>query len=144
MKEYCFNAVKDAYTSYNALDDAEKSLVSNYAVLEQKISDLKTLYGKDINFSLTYQENLPVVEEPTDDTPEKKFPWVLVIIIAASVLAAGGAAVVVVIFIKKKGKCDAAQTVTESENDVAAEDVIADTTADDVAFTDENTDAKED
>lgn len=144
MKEYCFNAVKDAYTSYNALADAEKSLVSNYAVLEQKISDLKTLYGKDIDFSLTYQENLPVVEEPTDDTPEKKFPWVLVIIIAASVLAAGGAAVVVVIFIKKKGTCDVAQTVTESENDVAAEDVIADTTLDDVAFTDENTDAKED
>ena len=142
MKEYCFNAVKDARAAYLALNETEKALVSNYAVLEGKINDLNTLYGKEIDFDLTYAENLPANEDPTDDTPDKKSPWVIIVIIVASVLVAGGAAVAVVFIIKKKKTAAVVEEISEASEETVSE---CDSTEEgETAPTEDNTDAKED
>ena len=142
MKEYCFNAVKDARAAYLALNETEKALVSNYAVLEGKINDLNTLYGKEIDFDLTYAENLPANEDTTDDKPDKKSPWVIIVIIVASVLVAGGAAVAVVFIIKKKKTAAVVEEISEASEETVSE---CDSTEEgETAPTEDNTDAKED
>ena len=107
MTKYCFELIKDAKASYDALTDAEKANVKNASVLETKLADLKTVWGKDVDFSKTYEENLPT-EDPVDPTPDPDpkpdglKTWVIVLIIVGSVLVAGGAAVAVVLVIRKK------------------------------------------
>ncbi len=106
--EYCFNNVKDAKKAYDALTAEEKELVTNASVLETKIADLNALYGKTVDFNLSYAENLgveenepPVTEDPIDDNKGLQ-AWVIVLIVAGSVLVIGGAAVVAVVLTKKK------------------------------------------
>lgn len=107
--EYCFNNVKDAKQAYDALSAEEKALVSSAAVLETKIADLNKLYGKTVDFSLSYAENIGVENEdvpPVDPQESEKGPvvWVIVLIVSGSVLVLGGAAAVAVILIKRKKK----------------------------------------
>ena len=103
MTEYSFNLLKDARETYLALTEDERQLVSNAAVLDAKIAEMKTIYGKDIDFSLSYTENLPTDPGTNDpgDSEDGLDGWVIAIIVAASALLGAGAAVTI-IFIKKK------------------------------------------
>ena len=105
--EYCFNNVKDAKKAYDALTAEEKALVTNAAVLDEKISALNELYGKTVDFSLSYSENIgieqdePIVDDPVEPDNDLDV-WVIVIVAAGAVVVLGGAAVVTVILIKRK------------------------------------------
>ncbi len=105
--EYCFNSVKDAKKTYDALTAEEKELVTNASVLDEKIAALNALYGKTVDFSLSYAENIGVEENdtPTEEpepTPEGLAPWIIVLIVVGSVLVVGGAATATVILMKRK------------------------------------------
>ena len=102
--EYCFNNVKDAKNAYDKLSTEEKALVTNASVLDEKIAALNALYGKEIDFNLSYAENLGVQDDaPVDNNePDGIKAWVIVLIVVGSVLVLGGAAVVTVILIKRK------------------------------------------
>ena len=105
--EYCFNNVKNAKKAYDALTAEEKELVTNASVLDEKIAALNELYGKTVDFNLSYAENIGVEEnedpivEP-DPAPKGLETWVIVLIVVGSVLVIGGAAVVTVVLMKKK------------------------------------------
>ncbi len=106
--EYCFNNVKDAKKAYDALTAEEKALVSNASVLDEKIAALNELYGKTVDFNLSYAENIGVednnpIEDP-NPAPKGLETWVIVLIVVGAVLVLGGAAVVTVILIKRKKK----------------------------------------
>ena len=109
--EYCFNNVRDAKKAYDALTAEEKALVTNASVLEEKITALNELYGKTVDFNLTYAENLGEENQGgTDITPSDPLPgprietWVIVLIAVGGVLVLGGAVTVTVILIKRKRK----------------------------------------
>ena len=108
--EYCFNSVKEAKKAYDALSDADKALIANAAILEQKIAELNEIYGKTVDFNLTYKENVGTESEPEnpgDENPVEKpegglETWVIVVIVVVSVLVLAGGAAVTVILIKKQ------------------------------------------
>ncbi|MBQ7391318.1 MAG: leucine-rich repeat protein [Clostridia bacterium] len=105
--EYCFNKVKDAKKAYDALTAEEKELVTNASVLDAKIAALNELYGKTVDFGLSYAENVGVEEDTpiVDDNaepPQGLQVWVIVLIVVGSVLVIGGAAAVTVVLMKKK------------------------------------------
>ena len=108
MTKYCFELVKDARASYLALSDAEKANVSNASVLDTKLAEFKAAWGKEVDFNLTYEQNLPVQEPPVEEPPTTDDPnggldtWVIIVIIVGAVLVAGAAAVAVVLILKKK------------------------------------------
>ena len=102
--EYSFEKVKEANAAYLALTDAEKALVTGSEKLQTKIKDLSAALGRDVDFSLSYEDHLP--KEPEGpigpDEPEPKpFPTVLVIVCAA-VLVVAAAGVVTLLLIRKK------------------------------------------
>ena len=119
--EYCFNKIKDAKKAYDALSASDKALITNAAVLEQKIAELTALYGREIDFNLSYKENVGTDELPEDpnggDNEEPKDgikTWVIVLIVVGSVLVlAGGAAAVLVI--RKKGGASVADGKDEAD-----------------------------
>ena len=100
--EYTFNAIKEARASYLALTDDERALVSNAAELETKIAQLSEVFGRDINFDLTYADHI------TDDGGEDLGPdggnGAVVVIIVVSVVVVLALAAAGVIFLKKRGK----------------------------------------
>ncbi len=109
--EYCFNNVKDAKKAYDALTAEEKALVKNASVLDEKIAALNEIYGKTVDFNLSYSENVGVEgnNTPTPEPPapvEGLKPWVIVLIVVGAVLVAGGAAAATVILIKRKKKAE--------------------------------------
>ena len=127
--EYCFNNVKEAKKAYDALSASDKALITNADVLDQKIADLNAIYGKVVDFNLSYKENVGVEEEipenPGDDDNNNEQPkeglktWVIVLIVVGSVLVLGGGAAVAVILIKKKGTsvCKEETEATEETED---------------------------
>ena len=106
--EYCFNLIKDAKASYDALTAAEKAMVANASVLNEKIAELNTAWGKEVDLSATYADNLPKVEPtpdpapPVDDDPKGLSIGVIIAIAAAGVVVLAGAGVAVWFFLKKK------------------------------------------
>ena len=132
--EYCFNNVKEAKKAYDALTATEKALVTNAAVLDQKIADLNAIYGKEVDFSLTYKENVGTdvtPNEPGDDneTPDGIKTWVIVLIIVGSVLVlAGGAFVVITIL--RKNKVATPETTETSEEVYEASESVTDESED--------------
>ena len=107
--EYSFNKVKEARAEYLALTDADRAKIANAALLDQKIADLTAAIGKDIDFSLSYEDHVSHTEEenePTEPTlPDENNGWILpVIIISASVVVLAAALVAVLFFINKKKK----------------------------------------
>ena len=108
--EYCFNSVKEAKKAYDALSDADKALITNAALLEEKIAQLNELYGKTVDFNLSYQENVGVEGEPENPGENKPIEqpeggleaWVIIVIVVAAVLVLAGGAAVTVVLIKKK------------------------------------------
>ena len=105
--EYTFNKVKEAKEAFDALTSEEKALVTNVSKLEAKIADLNTIYGKTVDFTLSYAENAGVDDvdpsEPGDADPTNMV-LIIVLIAVGSVLVLGGATVVTVILIKRKKK----------------------------------------
>ena len=126
--EYCFNNVKEAKKAYDALSASDKALITNAAVLDQKIAELNAIYGKVVDFSLSYKDNVGTEEEapenPGENDNNNEQPkeglktWVIVLIVLGSVLVLGGGATVAVILIKKKGTsvCKEETEVTEEES----------------------------
>lgn len=54
--EYSYNLIRDVFKSYNALTEEEKSLVTNYSVLQGKLSDLRNEMANEIDFNKDYSE----------------------------------------------------------------------------------------
>ena len=111
--------VEEAKKAYDALSATDKALITNASVLDEKIADLNVIYGKDVDFNLTYKENVGVEEEETPTDPgeneepnEGVKPWVIVLIVVGSVLVLAGGAAAAVILIKKKRTTEC----TEEEN----------------------------
>jgi hypothetical protein len=106
--EYCFNLVKDAKVAYDALTAEEKALVANASILNEKITELNTAWGKEVDLSGSYADNLPKEdvtpepEPPIDDIDEGIDTWVIIVIAVAGAVVLGGAVVAVCIFVKKK------------------------------------------
>ena len=108
--EHSFNSLKEARAAYLALTDAERALVSNGSVIEEKITELTAAMGKTPDFELTYEDHFPEDPgtggepgtEPGTGEPEPSNAGVIVLIVVISVLVVGGAAAGVVIFLKKK------------------------------------------
>jgi len=156
--KYSYDIVKDARASYLALTDSERALVTNSAVLDQKIADLALAMGVTLDFSKTYEEHF-ATEQPEDEEPpvDEEPPagldaWVIILIVAGSVIAAGAIAFGVMMFLKKKStnvtfvqnvasENSAAEELTEvEENEAEASEAEADV-ADAVAENEEAADA---
>ena len=105
--EYCFNNVKAAKQAYDALSEEDKALVTNAAVLTEKIAELNAIYGKVVDFNLTYKENVGTEETPNEPNDKNEEPkdgvktWVVVLIVVGSVLVLAGGAFVAITFVRK-------------------------------------------
>ena len=127
--EYSFNKVKDARATYLALTDEEKAGISNYDVLENKISDLCAAMGLNPDFSKEYKDHFPEEpdapsEPPADPEPSDKIDGlVIAIIIIASAIAVTAAVVVVIIFKKKSSTKLAADDQAEEAHDNSEDSV---------------------
>jgi hypothetical protein len=103
--KYSYDIVKDARASYLALTEAERALVSNAAVLDQKIADLAAAMGVTLDFSKTYEEHF-VTDEPNEEPPvvdDKGLElWVIIVIAAGSTVAAAAIALGIILFLKRK------------------------------------------
>jgi hypothetical protein len=101
--KYSFEIVKDANAAYLALTEDERAMVENADVLTTKISELSAALGRDVDFTLSYEEHLEEeIIEPTPTPPTGPKTWVIVLIISASVIVLAGAAVVTTLLIRKK------------------------------------------
>jgi len=103
--KYSFELVKDANAAYLALTEDERAMVENAQVLTAKISELSAAIGRDVDFSLSYEEHFDQGVQgpgPGDETPGGLDTWVVVLIISASVVALAGATVVTTLLIRKK------------------------------------------
>ena len=143
--EYSFNKVKDARATYLALTEEEKEGVSNYNVLENKISDLCAVMGLNPDFSKEYKDHFPEEPDaPTDpdsntDPADKNDGLVIAIIIIASVAVAAAVAVVLILIKKKTAikpvKDDQAEDAPESSEDTSDN---SDDTAENIEDTSDN------
>ena len=107
--KYSFDKVKEARAAYLALTDAERDLITNKARLDQKLADINTAFGTELDFTKNYEDYVsesepPVVEPPVDEPKDGLAPWVIVLIVVGSVLVAGGVAVLAVVLVKKNQK----------------------------------------
>ena len=105
--EYCFNSVKEAKKAYDALSAEEKALIANASVLDEKIAELNAIYGKEVDFTLSYKDNVGEEKLPDDgnnnEQPDEGLKtWVIVLIVVGTVLVLGGGVTVAVVIIKKK------------------------------------------
>ena len=75
--KYSFEKVKEAHDAYHALTEEEKALVVGADTLQTKIKELSVAIGRDIDFSLTYEEHFPEKQpdetDPIDPEPESNF-----------------------------------------------------------------------
>jgi hypothetical protein len=106
---HSFNAVKDAREAFLALSAEEQARITNGAVLDQKIADLKTAMGKELDFSLTYEDHFKADDgdDPVDPpviNPPAEGPDLIVIIciVAGGVLLVAAGVVVALVLLKKK------------------------------------------
>ena len=101
--KYSFEIVKDANAAYLALTEEERMMVENAQVLTEKISELSAAIGRDVDFSLSYEEHfeqdISVTPPPKPTAPQT---WVIVLIMSASVIVVAGATVVTILLIRKK------------------------------------------
>ena len=132
--EYSFELVKDARASYLALTEEEKKQVDNAATLDEKIAELATAMGKELDFSISYADHFKV-EEPDDPgvtppvvEPKPAVDPIVIVVIAVAAVLLIGAGVVTVILLKKKKA--AAQVVEPSEASAVAEETGEDTASD--------------
>ena len=107
--KYSFEKVKEAHTAYNALTAEEKALITGADTLQTKISELSAAIGRDVDFSLAYEDHFPKEDTdgsgPSDDTngePNGGFPITFVIACVAAVVVLAGGAVITVLLIRKK------------------------------------------
>lgn len=127
MTKVCFDFIKDARASFLALTEAERALVANASVLDTKLAELNTVWGREVNLDLTYEENLPSTnpEPPAgggDDDSKGLDTWVLIAIIGGVVLVVAVVAVAVILVNKKKK-----QIVATTEAPTDAEPVAEET-----------------
>ena len=153
MTKVCFEFIKDARASYLALTDAERVAVSNASVLDQKLAELNTVWGKEVDLSLTYEENLPSSDEPNNpeppivgNDPNEFDAWIIIAIIGAVILV--GVAVVVVVLAKKKQDGEKAEEAVETlgeptVNTEAEAESLVETEADTAVDTDSEAKIKE-
>ena len=139
--EYCFNLVKEARASYLALSDEEQALVSNGAILAEKITALTAAMGVEPDFTKTYSSHFatdePVVDnpgenDPTDDNNNGGTLTIILIVVGAVVVLAGAA---VALALVKKNK---ATVATEAGDTEAVEETVEETaeeTTDDTTTT---------
>ena len=124
--EYAYNTLKAAIESYEALTAEEKALVSNASVLETKKAELAAKMGKEIDFTLAYEDYFPATEDdgnPGDCDDKDNNGWVVAVIISASVLVVAAAAAVAFFIIKNKRKAHAAiEAEASTEDEASAED----------------------
>jgi hypothetical protein len=121
--EYCFNIVKDARASFNALTDEEKALVGNADVLTQKIEALIAAMNVEVDFEKTYADHFPeqtnpeippVVTPPDDDDDKPVIElWIILVIVGAAVVVIGAVCAVVIAVGKKKKATKEQGTATE-------------------------------
>ena len=103
--KYSFEIVKDANAAYLALTEDERAMVVNADVLTTKISELSAALGRDVDFTLSYEEHINQgIVDPTPGPQTSSGPktWVIVVITSASVIVLAGAAVVTTLLIRKK------------------------------------------
>jgi hypothetical protein len=135
MTKVCFDFIKDARASFLALTEAERAVVANASVLDTKLAELNTVWGREVNLDLTYEENLPSTnpEPPAgggDDDSKGLDTWVLIAIIGGVVLVVAVVAVAVILVNKKKKQIVAtteaptdAEPVAEETSEAGAEAV---------------------
>jgi hypothetical protein len=100
--KYSFDIVKDANDAFLALTEEERAAVPNADVLTTKISELSAAIGRDVDFSLSYEEHFKQETTPPPPPPKGLQSWVVVLIISASVIVLAGVAVVTTLLIRRK------------------------------------------
>jgi hypothetical protein len=100
--KYSFDIVKDANDAFLALTEEERTAVPNADVLTTKISELSAAIGRDVDFSLSYEEHFKQETTPPPPPPKGLQSWVVVLIISASVIVLAGVAVVTTLLIRRK------------------------------------------
>lgn len=135
--KYTFELIKDARKAFLALTEEEKAEVANADVLTQKISELSAALGRDVDFSLTYEENLPKSEEPTIKDEKTNDMTVVIVVAAVAGVAILAAAAVVLVVVKKKKvaekKAEPVSPVTEAAEPETEKKVEAEESSDDEA-----------
>ena len=128
--EYCFNSVKEARASYLALSAAEQALVSNGAILEEKIAALTAAMGVEPDFTKTYSQHFATEEPVVDgndgngsaDDNNGNNSLTIILIVVGAVIVLAGAAVVALVLIKKNKAAVAGEA---EENTAAVEEPVA-------------------
>ena len=128
--EYCFNSVKEARASYLALSAAEQALVSNGAILEEKIAALTAAMGVEPDFTKTYSQHFATEEPVVDgndgngsaDDNNGNNSLTIILIVVGAVIVLAGAAVVALVLVKKNKAAVAGEA---EENTAAVEEPVA-------------------
>ena len=128
--EYCFNSVKEARASYLALSAAEQALVSNGAILEEKIAALTAAMGVEPDFTKTYSQHFATEEPVVDgndgngsaDDNNGNNSLTIILIAVGAVIVLAGAAVVALVLVKKNKAAVAGEA---EENTAAVEEPVA-------------------
>ncbi len=118
--KYSYDLLKDAVASFEKLTAEEKALVSNAATLDAKKADLSAKMGKELDFTLNYEDYFKSEEnEPPVDVPPTKDDgsWVIVVIVVASVVVAAAAAAAVFFIIRKKKLCVSTEASADGETE---------------------------
>jgi len=118
--KYSYDLLKDAVASFEKLTAEEKALVSNAATLDAKKADLSAKMGKELDFTLNYEDYFKSEEnEPPVDVPPTKDDgsWVVVVIVVASVVVAAAAATAVFFIIRKKKLCVSTEASADGETE---------------------------
>ena len=146
--EYCFNLVKEARASYLALSEEEKALVSNGAILGEKITALTAAMGIEPDFTKTYSEHFatdePVVDNPgennpTDDNNNNGGTLTIILIGVGAVVVLAGAAVALVLVKKNKAAvATEAGDTTAATEETAAQETVEETTDDTTTEVEDN------
>lgn len=102
--KYSYDRIRDAYTAYAKLTEAEKVLVKNNSILFEKVSDLETILDEEIDFTReydTYKNAYKTVEEPTSTSSNT---WIVILcsVLGAVLLIAAG--IIGFVALKKKRK----------------------------------------
>ena len=110
MKEdnskYSYDRIRDAYNAYSKLTEAEKVLVTNQAVLYEKISALEEELDEEIDFSKEYDSYKNAYKTDVEEAKPASTNWIVIVcsVLGGAMLIAAGILGFVILQKKRKQK----------------------------------------
>ncbi len=104
--KYSYDRIRDAYNAYSKLTEAEKVLVTNQAVLYEKISALEEELDEEIDFSKEYDSYKNAYKTDVEEAKPASTNWIVIVcsVLGGAMLIAAGILGFVILQKKRKQK----------------------------------------